>query len=139
MNKNQKIARSILRRNNINPSYYRIVILENMLKNRLRCLKANELYELIHSNAPTISKATLYNNLLIFENTGIVNKISFGQDDIRYCIEDGKFYIYFKCRVCKEMYKIEKNLFDLNGNDNIDGYKIEKIYVTAYGVCKKCL
>ncbi len=138
MNKNQKIAKETLSAKGINPSYYRIVILENILKNPKRCLKANELYDVIHKNSPTISKATLYNNLLLFEENAIVDKISFGQDDVRYCLKDEKFYIYFKCRVCQKMYKLENNSFDLK-DGLINGHKIEKIHITAYGVCKNCL
>ncbi len=136
MNKNQKIAKEMLFKGNIHPSYYRIVILENMLKNK-DCLKANELYESIHKNSPTISKATLYNNLLLFEESNLINKISFGWDDIRYCLNTGKLCIYFKCKKCQKMYKFESNILDLQ--NTIDGHKIDKLYITAYGTCKKCL
>ncbi len=138
MNRNQKIARDTLFSKGINPSYYRIVILENILKNPRKCLKANELYSSIHRNAPTISKATLYNNLLLFEENAIVDKISFGQDDVRYCLNDGKFYIYFRCKQCQKMYRLESSWFSADGG-MIDGHKIERMHIMAYGVCKKCL
>ena len=137
MNKNQKLAKNMLKSRNINSSYYRIIILENMIK-RESCMKASDLYELIHRNSPTISRATLYNNLLIFENSGLVEKISFGQEDVRYCINNGKSYIYFKCKKCSKVYKIENELTYFEG-DMIDGHKIEKLHVIACGVCKKCL
>ncbi len=136
MNKNQKLAKEILANHKINASYYRIIILEQIIRSQ-NCLKIETLYNQTYKITPTISKATLYNNLSLLENNGIINKIVFSKDDVRYCLNDGNGYMYFRCKKCNGIYKIE---FDENCIKNkMHGHKIEKLNTTAYGICKKCL
>jgi Fur family peroxide stress response transcriptional regulator len=137
MKKTQKQAKNILSKHNINTSYYRIVILEYLIKTD-KCLTVDEVFKKIYASTPTLSKATVYNNLSIFENHDIVDKILFEQDDVRYCLKRGKNTVFFKCLSCSSILRIQGNS-ELFENKMIENNKIEKVNITAYGICKTCL
>ncbi len=137
MNKNQKLSKEILEKHNINTSYYRIVILEQIIKSK-KCLKIDEIYKTLYNTTSTISKATLYNNLMIFEKHNILNKIIFNQDEIYYCLNDGNIYLYFKCEICNNIYKFPIDLQCFN-SINKEGNQINSYNIASYGICKKCL
>lgn len=65
----------ILEENNIRPSSQRVLMLKYLEENHIHPT-ADKIYIDLSKNLPTISKATVYNNLKLFLNRGLIKEIN---------------------------------------------------------------
>ena len=113
----------------------RAVILE-VIRSDMCHHTAEEIFSLAKEKLPTISRATVYNNLKALEEEGIIRRIN-GEDGVaRY----DKSYIphgHLFCKDCKRIYDFDIPDFDSSlkqfSNAVIDSYEL-----TARGICSAC-
>lgn len=97
------------------------------------------LYERMQPKFPNLSLSTVYRNLGILEDQGLLQRITCCSEFDRYDAET-RDHSHFHCRVCN-------NVFDVNADDiekyaltraKCDGHCFEQCSVTFTGVCKHC-
>lgn len=115
---------------------------EIILRELRRCKKhltADELYDMVKKDMPRISLATVYRNLEILSEAGLIGKleISGRQKRFDYKVEDHD-HIY--CVVCHRVdnLNIERSEIDAKGLGAIKGYTITGYRLEALGVCQEC-
>ena len=101
---------------------------------------ATWLYDQLKPEFPSLSLGTVYRNLGILEEQGLLKKIVFGSTFDRY---DGKTYphTHFICSECNNVYDMSEQ-----NNDEIiecvsknTKHHIHEVVMNYYGVCEKCL
>ena len=116
----------------------REMILEE-LRNSNRHLSADELYEKVRRLVPRISLATIYRNLEILTELGIVAKLETGGRQKRFDYDvSGHDHIY--CIICHRVdnitlqgERIPAIAPELQGGYTVTGYRLE-----FAGICPKC-
>jgi Fur family peroxide stress response transcriptional regulator len=130
----RKIA-EILKNKNINPTLQRIHILRILMEKK-RHLSAEDIYKILQKEAPTISRATVYNTLNLFSKKGIVYEV-ITPDSVRYdYLEEPHHHFY--CEKCKKVYDIYEYL-PVPEITSVDGHQIKNIQYCIVGICKNCL
>lgn len=101
---------------------------------------AEKIYKDLLTDYPTLSLATVYNNMKILVEEGFVTELKVTNDTTTYYDFMGHQHINIVCRNCG-------NIADFMDVEAIDigkeayeqtGYHITKIQLTAYGICPKC-
>lgn len=97
------------------------------------------LYEEMKPTFPNLSLSTVYRNLSILENQGLIQRLSCGGTFDRY---DGNvaLHSHFYCRKCGKVYDLNAKTLEDNALGAVDacGHKLEGCHITFYGVCDQC-
>ena len=116
----------------------REIILRELKKSRQH-LSADELYDRVKRIMPRISLATVYRNLEILSEAGLIGKleISGRQRRFDYDVSDHD-HIY--CVVCHKVdnLSIERNNIDAERLGAAVGYSITGCRVEIIGICPEC-
>ena len=98
-----------------------------------------EVYQKVHQSYPTISKVTVYRNLRLLAENGLVKKVMLPEDMERYDKRTDRHY-HFKCRNCGALYDI-----DVDFPENMDeavrskyGFEVDEHDVVFNGLCSEC-
>ncbi len=130
-------ASSLIEGKNIKLTKQRKAVLESILK-RNEPFCASDLYESTEYN---IDLATIYRNLEIFFNEGILRRV-INENDRQYyelACEHNPPHPHFLCTSCGKIYCI-KNISSLNNIKRIlpDGFSTEQTLLQFKGLCPKC-
>ena len=102
---------------------------------------AEDVYERVHEDHPSISKATVYRNLIALENKGVVNRIpKIGNGSDRYDWNTSKHY-HAKCMKCGKIFDVElEDQDDLMKKVRVleDGFELDTYNLVFEGLCKHC-
>ncbi len=100
---------------------------------------ADELYKLIIKDFPNIGLATVYRNLNLLAEKGVIKKI-YGLDDAAHFDHNTHNHHHFICTKCNKIYDIP---YDIASDiaDNVwkkTGFAIERTELSFQGTCKNC-
>ncbi|MFW2366103.1 MAG: Fur family transcriptional regulator [Desulforhopalus sp.] len=116
----------------------REIILRELIKSKEH-LTADELYDIVKKVMPRISLATVYRNLEILSEAGLIGKleISGRQKRFDYDVSDHD-HIY--CAVCHRVdnLDIERKSLDTDELGAAAGYSITGCRLEIIGVCPEC-
>lgn len=98
------------------------------------------LYDELKPEFPSLSLGTVYRNLGILEDQGLLNKITSGSTFDRF---DGnvKPHAHFRCTDCGNLYDIKEvdtSALLQEANTNC-GHYIENFTIECRGICESCL
>ncbi|MFC5713286.1 peroxide-responsive transcriptional repressor PerR [Thalassorhabdus alkalitolerans] len=101
---------------------------------------ADEIYKALEGKFPNMSVATVYNNLRVFKDVGIVKELTYGDSSSRFdCVTTEHYHV-----ICEECEKIVD--FHYPGLDEVEtlaehvtGFQIESHRMEIYGTCDECL
>ena len=122
-----------LTKHNIKPSNIRIKVLDYLLRNKNHPT-ANEIYEALIDDIPTLSKTSIYNTLDKFLEEHLVSEILLDQHEARYDVITKK-HGHFKCEKCNRIYDFELDSFDYA---SLEGFIVKDEQIQLYGICKDC-
>lgn len=132
--------KDMLIKNGISPSYHRLKIYEYLWGNKTHPT-ADDIYNAIIKQIPTLSKTTIYNTLKTFGEKGLVSNITIEDNEVRYDAEIS-FHGHFKCTVCGILYDIDPEHIVIEKKTGpgkkIEGHLITEKQVYYKGICKKC-
>lgn len=97
------------------------------------------LYDRMKPEFPNLSLSTVYRNLGILEEEGMIQKLTCCTSFDRYDA-DISMHSHFYCRECNRVYDIETNDIEKYALENAveSKHQVEGCNVTLYGVCKEC-
>ena len=129
-----RFSKAKLRRN----TPQRKVILEE-----LRAVKshptATELYDMVRRRLPRVSLGTVYRNLEVLHEDGLIRKLEFGGSEARFD-GDTKDHYHVRCRECGHI----EDIYDLGPGGQpaqpaaLAGFRIEGLRLEYIGVCPDC-
>lgn len=119
----------------VKPSLQRVKMYQYMEKVR-KHQNADEIYQALKNDMPTLSKTTVYNTMDTFVAHGLVNKLVIDAGEARYDVDTYQ-HGHFKCRQCGSIQDVamkEPELLESNG-----AFQVEKMAVYYTGLCSTCL
>ena len=125
-----------LKEKGVRPSYQRIRVLQ-YLHDHIGHPTAEEIYEALSPEIPTLSRTTIYNTLHTFASNGLVNCLSIDGVDTRYDAILER-HGHFKCRQCGVIYNFKADP-DRIETPGLKGFEIENRNIIFTGVCPDCL
>ncbi len=120
---------------NIRPSLQRVMILE-YLRSKRNHPTAEQIYDALHGSVQSISLATVYNTLGLFEQKGLLQVLSVGENEHRFDATT-QAHGHFLCEQCGKVRDFFMELDDYEHDlpkDFLVRYK--GVYFT--GVCDEC-
>lgn len=121
---------------NIRPSHQRLKILEYFYTHQNHPT-VDDIYRYLKPNMPTITKATIYNNLKLFIEKELIVDVHIEDNEVRYEIIRTK-HGHFKCVECGTIYDFVVKIDEIP-TENLEGFQIDNKNVYFRGVCLKCL
>ena len=126
----------------------RQVVLDILQKVK-RHLTVKNIYIAVHKIYPEVGLASIYRNLELFVDKGIVSKYDFGDNQTRYELAYGPGETHHHHLICKNCNKVidysecidkEKELLKRREKNlaNKYGFKIEGHSIDFFGLCNKC-
>jgi len=127
------------KQNGLNVTYQRIAIYKALMENDNHPT-ADDIYNRVKEEYPTISLATVYKNLETLAEHNIITKVTHLHNQARF---DGEIELHHHliCIKCKTIIDIKNNDFDqlsVPENLNVD-FTILNHQVQFNGICKKCV
>lgn len=119
-------------------SKQRNMILKTVSENPIHP-NADQVYSQIKEQNPTISLGTVYRNLNLLSEIGLLRRISVPNGSDRF---DGRLDRHFHiiCENCGKVTDVENNLeLDIETYvESKSGYKVKEIDVVMFGLCPDC-
>ncbi len=100
---------------------------------------ADEIYKALEGKFPNMSVATVYNNLRVFKEVGLVRELTYGDSSSRFdCNTTDHYHV-----ICEDCGKIVD--FHYPGLDEVEtlaehvtGFKVKSHRMEIYGLCPAC-
>ncbi|WP_332691416.1 peroxide-responsive transcriptional repressor PerR [Halalkalibacter lacteus] len=100
---------------------------------------ADDIYKALEGRFPNMSVATVYNNLRVFKEAGIVKELTYGDASSRFdSVTSDHYHV-----ICEDCGKIVD--FHYPGLDEVEtlaehvtGFRIHNHRMEIYGTCSKC-
>lgn len=100
---------------------------------------ADEIYKALSPAFPSMSVATIYNNLRLFVEAGLVRELTYGDDSSRFDADLSDHY-HAICRQCGTIVDFDyPSLTDVEQTASKEtGFKVEGHRMEIYGLCGDC-
>ncbi len=100
---------------------------------------ADTLYEEVRSIIPSVSKGTVYRNLKVLEEMGLVNELQIEDKSHRYECQRGP-HSHFHCERCGAVIDVEPSLdADLDSRFSaLTGLSVSRHQLEFHGLCRDC-
>jgi len=115
----------------------RLAIL-NLLEGNTTHPSAEEIYNQLKPQYPSLSLATVYNTLEVLTKSGELQEIRIKADK-RHFDPNPAPHSHFLCRVCESVHDLDDGLLEMQTPFNINGYLVEGYTLYFYGICPGCL
>ncbi len=101
---------------------------------------ADEIYKALEGKFPNMSVATVYNNLRVFREAGLVKELTYGDAASRFDFVTNDHY-HMICQSCGKI--VDFHYPGLNEVEqfasHVTGYKVHSHRLEVYGTCQDCL
>jgi Fe2+ or Zn2+ uptake regulation protein len=118
----------------IRPSVQRIAIMRYLLKNNTHPT-ADDVFDALRKQIPTLSKTTVYNTLKLFVDNGAALYVGIDEKNARF---DGVIepHTHFRCKSCGCIIDLKMNYEDILPKE----FKgdIDEFYFYLKGLCENC-
>lgn len=127
--------KELLVKHNIQPSNYRIKILE-CLSHYEEHPTAEQLYQNLLTIFPAVSKMSVYNTIEVLLEANLIKRITIENNEVRYdsMLEN---HGHFKCESCGKVYNFDIDMDHLPFK-GLENYKIDTKDVYFKGICPSC-
>ena len=116
----------------------RHAVLEYLL-NSMTHPTADEIYKALEDKFPNMSVATVYNNLRVLREIGLVRELPYGDDSSRFDCNTTEHY-HVICDICGKIVDFHYPPLDEVESlaEQMTGFKINRHRMELYGTCESC-
>jgi Fe2+ or Zn2+ uptake regulation protein len=103
-------------------------------------IDADELYRKAKAVYPKIGLATVYRNLKLFRDLGLIKEVKFDEPHSHYEFLKGSEHHHFVCRKCGALIEFDASLLK-SFKEKLEeryGLKVEGMDVQVKGLCNSC-
>ncbi|GAB2534261.1 peroxide-responsive transcriptional repressor PerR [Gracilibacillus alcaliphilus] len=100
---------------------------------------ADDIYKALEGKFPNMSVATVYNNLRVFREIGLVRELTYGDSSSRFDCNTAKHY-HIICENCGKIVDFHYPSLDEVEvlAEQITGFDVSHHRMEVYGVCQDC-
>ncbi|MFN2431396.1 MAG: Fur family transcriptional regulator [Gemmatimonadota bacterium] len=127
------------REHGLSVTHQRLAIFETMLETRTSHPSAETIYKRVRERYPTISFNTIYKNLEMLEELGVIQKVNLLHQGARYDMPEQPHH-HFVCRSCQRIIDIFDPSFRELKKPAVkeSAFQIEEWTIQWTGVCEAC-
>jgi Fur family transcriptional regulator, peroxide stress response regulator len=116
----------------------RHAILEYLI-NAMTHPTADDIYKALEGKFPNMSVATVYNNLRVFREVGLVKELTYGDSSSRFDFTTHDYY-HIICEQCGKIVDFQYPGLDEVEHfaSHVSGYNVTHHRLEIYGVCPEC-
>ncbi|OJV40489.1 MAG: transcriptional repressor [Bacteroidales bacterium 36-12] len=120
----------------IRPSQQRTSVMGYLMNHKTHPT-VDEIYNAISPDIPTLSKTTVYNTLNLFVEKGAALALTLDDKNVRYDanVSNHAHLICSRCGKVHDLFDLDSNLYKL---PKMDGFTINAVEISYYGVCGAC-
>lgn len=110
-----------------------------MLQKKHKHLTATEVYDLLRDKVPQISLGTVYRNLELLAEKGIISQVKSYSKQKRF-EANTKFHLHTRCPICdtiEDIEHVEQQIIDALAKLNCESYILE--FINCCPICKEKL
>lgn len=118
----------------------RLKILEVLEKSSNHHLSAEDIYRKLMEQHGEVGVATIYRVLTQFEESGIVNKLNFENNQAVYELSNVEHHDHLVCVKCNEIIEFQDDVIEQHQLQiaNKYGFQLTDHSLYLYGLCKTC-
>jgi len=118
----------------------RLKILEVLEKSSNHHLSAEDIYRKLMEQHGEVGVATIYRVLTQFEESGIVNKLNFENNQAVYELSNVEHHDHLVCVKCNEIIELQDDVIEQHQLQiaNKYGFQLTDHSLYLYGLCKTC-
>ncbi len=115
-------------------------IIHKTLENNVIHPTAEQLYEILQKDEPTISLGTVYRNLNKLADNGIVKKID-GLETASHFDHNTHAHYHFICNKCKQVYDVPAEVAPdlVTQTETKTGFVLQGHDINFNGICRTCI
>ncbi|MBO8157836.1 MAG: peroxide-responsive transcriptional repressor PerR [Bacillaceae bacterium] len=116
----------------------RHAVLEYLIKS-MSHPTADEIYKALEGKFPNMSVATVYNNLRVFRDIGLVRELTYGDSSSRFDCNTEKHY-HIICEKCGKIVDFHYPSLDEVESlaEQVTGFDVTHHRMEVYGICNDC-
>ncbi len=132
-------GKALLKGSGVRVTDQRTLILK-ILEKEKRHLDAGEIYRRVSRRLPRISLATVYRNLNMLKNLGLINEVRFDEHHLHYELREAGEHYHLICLNCGEVIEADLPLVDyLKKNvEQAQHFRLKDVEVNISGYCNRC-
>lgn len=132
-------AINVLKESGVRITPQRHAVLEFLLTSETHPT-ADEIYRALEPKFPSMSVATVYNNLRILKELGLVQELTYGDDSSRFDSSPEQHY-HIICEECGKIVDFHYPTLDEIESlaERVSGFQINSHRMELYGVCDECV
>lgn len=133
-----QVAIETLKKSGVRITPQRHAVLEYLLTS-MSHPTADEIYKALEDRFPNMSVATVYNNLRILREIGLVRELTYGDDSSRFD-SNMKEHYHIICEECGKIVDFHYPTLDEIEAlaEKVSGFEISHHRMELYGKCKEC-
>ncbi|HDP95967.1 MAG TPA: transcriptional repressor [Candidatus Aminicenantes bacterium] len=129
-------AQQVLTNAGIKPSFQRLRILSFIMSAHVHP-SAEEIFQTLRPEIPTLSRTTVYNTLNILVDRGLLLPLTISEHETRYDPNTRSDHSHFFCRHCERIFDIREIPACVAGQE-LDGHLVENVRLYLTGMCRDC-
>ncbi|KGP70805.1 Fur family transcriptional regulator [Pontibacillus yanchengensis Y32] len=100
---------------------------------------ADDIYKALEGKFPNMSVATVYNNLRVFKEIGLVRELTYGDSSSRFDCNTSEHY-HAICNDCGKIVDFHYPILDEVESlaEQVTGFDVSHHRMEVYGVCEDC-
>ncbi|GGD20578.1 peroxide operon regulator [Pontibacillus salipaludis] len=100
---------------------------------------ADDIYKALESKFPNMSVATVYNNLRVFREIGLVRELTYGDSSSRFDCNTSEHY-HAICNNCGKIVDFHYPSLDEVESlaEQVTGFDVSNHRMEVYGICEEC-
>lgn len=128
---------SYLNQNGIKPSIQRIAVMEYLMKSHSHPT-ADEIYNALSPEIPTLSKTTVYNTLRLFVEQGAAIALTIDERNANFDANTSP-HAHFLCKRCSRIYDLPVEAKRLLSSVEVpEQFEATEVSIYVRGLCKDC-
>jgi Fur family ferric uptake transcriptional regulator len=103
-------------------------------------LDADEIYRRAREQDPRISLSTVYRNLNLLKELGLISELHLDQEHHHYELRDAAEHYHLICTDCGQVVEFDSPLVRklMNQVSGENGFLIERVHIDLVGLCARC-
>lgn len=135
----QEQARDALRAHGKRVTSQRNLILQ-IVRESHGHLDAGEIYRRARSKDPRISLSTVYRNLNLLEELGLISELHLDQEHHHYELKEGREHHHLICTNCDKVIEFDSPLVAelVSQVSQEQGFRVDRVQIDLVGLCEEC-
>jgi Fur family peroxide stress response transcriptional regulator len=126
-------VKQYLSQKGIKPSVYRLKIFHYLITRKTHPT-AEEIFNHLKKEIPSVCRATVYNTVRLFEDKKIIQSIQIEKNEARFDATVAR-HGHFRCSSCGKIFDVDLDDLKIKG---LEGFAIENWHLHLEGRCRRC-